>query len=85
MSLHVTPQAERFHHLVALVTLCSPLHPHPVLDLLVIDHTVLGEELQAADAAVAGKTLQGQLGHFCIQGLLVFLGEVHLERNIDEM
>ena len=85
VSFHVAPQAEGFHGLMAFFTLCSSLHPHPVLDLLVIDHTVLGEELQAADAAVAGEALQGQLGHVCIQGILVFLGEVHLERNIDEM
>ena len=78
MGLHVTSQAERFHHLLALVTLCSPLHPHSVLDLLVVDHAVLGEELQAADAAVAGEVLQGQLCHVCIQGLSIFVGEVHL-------
>ena len=44
-----------------------------------IGDTVLGEELQAADAAVAGEALQGQLGHVCIQGILVFLGTMHLE------
>ena len=81
----MTPQAERLHDLVALVTLCSPLHPHPVFNLLVVDHAVLGEELQAADAAVAGEVLQGQLGHVCIQGLSIFVGEVHLRGNMDEI
>ena len=85
MSFHVTPQAERLHDLVALVTLCSPLHPHPVFNLLVVDDAVLGEELQAADAAVAGEVLQGQLGHVCIQGLSIFVGEVHLRWNMDEI
>ena len=78
MSLHVTPQAERFHDLVARVTLCSPLNPHPVFNLLVVDNAVLCEELQAADAAVAGEILQGQLGHVCIQGLSIFVRAVHL-------
>ena len=78
MSLHMTPQAERFHDLVARVTLCSPLNPHPVLNLLVVDDAVLCEELQAADAAVAGEVLQGQLGHVCIQGLSIFVRAVHL-------
>ena len=78
MGLHVTSQAERFHHLVARVTLCSPLHPHSVLDLLVVDHAVLGEELQAADAAVAGEVLQGQLGHVCVQSISVCVRAVNL-------
>ena len=78
MSLHMTPQAERFHDLVALVTLCSPLHSHSVLNLLVVDNAVLGEELQAADATVGGKVLQGELGHVRIQGILVFFGTMHL-------
>ena len=78
MSFHVALQAERFHDLVARVTLCSPLNPHPVLNLLVVDDAVLCEELQAADAAVAGEVLQGQLGHVCIQGLSIFVRAVHL-------
>ena len=78
MSFHVTPQAERFHDLVARVTLCSPLHTHSVLDLLVVDHAVLGEELQAADAAVAGEVLQGHLRHVCIQSLSIFVRAVNL-------
>ena len=79
MCLHVTLQTDWLHDLVALATLCSPLHTHSVLNLLVVDDAVLGEELQAADAAVAGEALQCQLGHVCIQGLLVFLGTMHLE------
>ena len=78
MCFHVTPQAERFHDLVARVTLCSPLNPHPVLNLLVVDDAVLGEELQAADVAVAGEVLQGQLGQVCIQSLSIFFRAVNL-------
>ena len=68
------------HDFVALFTLHGPLNTNPVFDPLVVNHTVLGEELQGADAAVVGEVLEGQLGHVGVQRLSVRLGAVHLWR-----
>ena len=81
MSHRVFFQVCRFHDFVALFALSSPLHTHPVLDLLVVDNAALGEEPQVAYVAVVGEVLQRQLGQVHIQGFFVLLRRMHLGNN----